>query len=77
MDTDKPVVGPDDGPDRDSKRIVVANLIRALAPGGYLVVGPSEGIYDMLEPLQRHTTFLYRKPSGVGAPERGPVIREA
>jgi chemotaxis protein methyltransferase CheR len=48
--------------DRDSKERVVANLIDAIAPGGYLVVGPSEGVYDMLEPLERHATFLYRKP---------------
>ena len=53
--------------DRQSKRTVVANLIRALAPGGYLVVGPSEGIYDMLEPLERRTAFLYQKPCGAGA----------
>ena len=41
-------------------------LINALAPGGFLVVGPSEGIYDMLSPLIRLDTFLYRKPSGDG-----------
>ena len=49
--------------DQDSKRVVVNNLIQALAPGGYLVVGPSEGIYAMLEPLERLSTFLYRKPT--------------
>jgi chemotaxis protein methyltransferase CheR len=48
--------------DRDSKQRVLANLLKALAPGGYLVVGPSEGIYDMLEPLERRTTFLYQRP---------------
>jgi chemotaxis protein methyltransferase CheR len=47
--------------DRDSKLAVVANLIRALAPDGYLVVGPSEGIYDMLEPLRKQAAFLYQK----------------
>ena len=47
--------------DRDSKRKVVGHLINALKPGGYLVVGPSEGIYDMLEPLKKHSTFLYQK----------------
>ncbi len=52
--------------DRDSKRTVVDNLINALAPGGFLVVGPSEGIFDMLRPLSRLDTFLYRKPSGDG-----------
>jgi len=48
--------------DGDSKERVVENLIRALAPGGYLVVGPSEGIYQMLDPLERQTTFLYQRP---------------
>jgi chemotaxis protein methyltransferase CheR len=50
--------------DRDSKRLVVDNLINALAPGGFLVVGPSEGIFDMLKPLTRIDTCLYRKPTG-------------
>jgi chemotaxis protein methyltransferase CheR len=50
--------------DRASKEIVVGHLIDALAPGGYLVVGPSEGIYDMLDPLERLTPYLYRKPEG-------------
>ena len=49
--------------DKESKRRVVENLIGALAPGGYLVVGPSEGIYDMLDPLERHSTFLYQQPN--------------
>ncbi|MHC4080868.1 MAG: CheR family methyltransferase [Planctomycetota bacterium] len=48
--------------DRASKETVVRHLIAALAPGGYLVVGPSEGLYDMLRPLERRTTFLYQKP---------------
>ena len=47
--------------DRDSKQQVVKNLIRAMADGGYLVVGPSEGIYDMLHDLTKHSTFLYQK----------------
>jgi chemotaxis protein methyltransferase CheR len=54
--------------DRDSKQVVINNLVRALAPGGYLVVGPSEGIYDMLGMLQKHSHFAYQKPfSGGGA----------
>lgn len=48
--------------DRDSKAIAVRNLINALAPGGSLVVGPADGIYDMLEGLQKQSTFVYRKP---------------
>jgi chemotaxis protein methyltransferase CheR len=49
--------------DRDSKRKVIAHLTDALAPGGFLVVGPSEGIYDMLAPLERRQLFLYEKPT--------------
>ncbi len=47
--------------DRDSKRVVIDNLIRALKAGGHLVVGPSEGIYDMLNPLQRLSPLIYQK----------------
>jgi len=47
--------------DQQSKRRVVENLIRAMADGGYLVVGPSEGIYDMLRDLTKHSTYLYQK----------------
>ena len=46
---------------RESKQVVVDHLVRSLSPGGYLVVGPSEGIYDMLGRLQRRSTFLYQK----------------
>jgi chemotaxis protein methyltransferase CheR len=48
--------------DRGSKAIAVNNLIESLAPGGYLVVGPSDGIYDMLGGLRRCANFLYQKP---------------
>jgi chemotaxis protein methyltransferase CheR len=47
--------------DRQSKQRVVGNLVAAMADGGYLVVGPSEGIYDMLQDLTKHSTFLYQK----------------
>ncbi len=47
--------------DRASKLNVVGLLIESLGPGGYLVVGPSEGIYDMLSPLVKKSTFLYQK----------------
>ncbi len=61
--------------DRDSKQVVIDNLIAALALGGYLVVGPSEGIYDMLDPLQKISPFLYRKveeaPAGASTGKRG------
>lgn len=47
--------------DRESKLTVIKHLIGALAPGGYLVVGPSEGIYDMLEPLKKRASCIYQK----------------
>ena len=43
--------------DRTSKQVVINNLLSALAPGGYLVVGPSEGVYDMLGQLQTPKRF--------------------
>jgi chemotaxis protein methyltransferase CheR len=48
--------------DKDSKLVVVNNLTRALAAGGHLVVGPTEGIYTMLDGLKRLKPWLYRKP---------------
>lgn len=48
--------------DRGSKEQAVRHLVAALAPGGYLVVGPADGIYDMLGDMHRESTFLYRKP---------------
>lgn len=47
--------------DRESKQAVIKHLIGAMAPGGYLVVGPSEGIYDMLEPLEKRASCIYQK----------------
>lgn len=61
--------------DRDSKRVAVGHLIDALAPGGYLVVGPADGIYELLGGLERKSSFLYRKPlsasRGSGSPATG------
>jgi len=48
--------------DRDSKARVVRHLVDAIAPGGYLVVGPADGIYDMLDGLSKRSIFLYQKP---------------
>ena len=48
--------------DRESKQTAVKNLIDALAPGGALVVGPADGIYDLLGELNKKTIFLYEKP---------------
>lgn len=48
--------------DRSSKEKVIDNLVHSLSSGGYLVLGPSEGVYDMLGMLARRSTFLYQKP---------------
>jgi chemotaxis protein methyltransferase CheR len=47
--------------DTESKQIVVRNLINALAKGGHLVIGPTEGIYAMLDPLSKLKTWLYQR----------------
>lgn len=49
--------------DRKSKEKAVANLIDALAPGGSLVVGPADGVYELLGELEKKSIFLYEKPS--------------
>jgi chemotaxis protein methyltransferase CheR len=65
--------------DGDSKQVVIKNLLHALAVGGYLVVGPSEGVYDMLHPLQKISPLLYQKvgeiPPGGSAGAGGGVPR--
>jgi chemotaxis protein methyltransferase CheR len=48
--------------DSTSKHKVVDNMVAALAKEGYLVTGPSEGIFTMLGALTRHKTWLYQKP---------------
>jgi len=48
--------------DRESKARAVRHLIEALAPGGYLVVGPADGLYDLLDGLEKRSIFLYQKP---------------
>ncbi|MEZ6129444.1 MAG: CheR family methyltransferase [Planctomycetaceae bacterium] len=47
--------------DRESKQKVIANLVRSMKDGAYLVVGPTEGIFDMLGMLKKHSEFLYQK----------------
>jgi chemotaxis protein methyltransferase CheR len=46
-----------------SKQTVLTNVVNQIAPGGYLVVGPSEGIYGLDNPLKKINTFLYQKNS--------------
>jgi len=47
--------------DAESKRKVVDVVVAALAKGGRLVVGPTEGIHNMLDGLEKVKTWLYRK----------------
>ena len=47
--------------DSSSKRAVLDNLISSLAVGGYLLIGPSEGVYDMLNPLVKAAPLVYQK----------------
>jgi chemotaxis protein methyltransferase CheR len=49
--------------DTASKQTVVRNVITSLANGGHLVVGPTEGIYMMLDPLTKLKPWLYQKLS--------------
>ena len=49
--------------DLESKQEVVRHLLGAMARGGYLVVGPTEGIYNMLGSLIKHKTWLYQRPT--------------
>jgi chemotaxis protein methyltransferase CheR len=49
--------------DTKSKQSAVANIINALASGGYLVTGPTEGIYAMLGPLNKVSPWLYQRPA--------------
>jgi chemotaxis protein methyltransferase CheR len=47
--------------DTESKQSAVKNVIDALARGGYLVVGPTEGIYTMLDSLNKLKPWLYQR----------------
>lgn len=49
--------------DAASKQAVVKNLLGSVAREGYLITGPSEGIYNMLGTLTRHKTWLYQRPA--------------
>lgn len=49
--------------DRASKATAVRHVIDALAPGGFLVVGPADGIHDLLGALEKRDSFLYRRPA--------------
>jgi chemotaxis protein methyltransferase CheR len=47
--------------DTASKQTVVKNVLAAVGKGGYLVIGPTEGIYSMLDPLAKLKPWLYQK----------------
>ena len=49
--------------DAESKRVAVRHLLSSLVKGGYLVVGPTEGIFGMLGSLTKHKTWLYQNPT--------------
>lgn len=46
--------------DLASKKVVVQHLLNALAPGGYLMIGPTEGVTPLLGGLTRIQPWLYR-----------------
>jgi chemotaxis protein methyltransferase CheR len=46
---------------RESKQKVIEQIVKAIHPGGYLVIGPSEGIFDMLPMLKRRHPFVFQK----------------
>jgi chemotaxis protein methyltransferase CheR len=47
--------------DKASKETVLSNVTNAIRPGGYLVVGPSEGVFDIPVGLERVKPFLFRR----------------
>jgi len=48
--------------DVESKKTVIRNLLPLLAKGGFLVAGPTEGIYKMLDPLKQLKSWLFQRP---------------
>ena len=47
--------------DAVSKQTVIDHMLSALEIGGYLVIGPSEGIYGMLHGLKRISPLVYQR----------------
>ena len=47
--------------DADSKRRAFENVHRAIAPGGFLVTGPAEGMSNLLDNYERIQPWLHRK----------------
>lgn len=49
--------------DANSKKTVARHIVEALAPRGYLVLGPTETIPQLSELLERRKPWLYQKPA--------------
>jgi chemotaxis protein methyltransferase CheR len=49
--------------DSESKKTVVQNVINALAKGGYLVIGATEGIHHLLGSLSKVKSWLFQRPN--------------
>jgi len=47
--------------DAKSKRTVVDGVLGSMAKGGFLVIGPTEGIQGMLGSLARLKPWLYQR----------------
>jgi chemotaxis protein methyltransferase CheR len=47
--------------DNESKTRVLKNVLAALRPGGYLVVGPTDAVARFLEDTKRERPWLFRK----------------
>jgi chemotaxis protein methyltransferase CheR len=47
--------------DKTSKETVLKHVVKAIRPGGFLVVGPSEGVFDIPHGLQRIKPYLFRR----------------
>ena len=47
--------------DRPSKKRVMANVERAIVPGGYLIAGAAEGVSDLVGDLTRIEPWLYQR----------------
>ncbi len=62
----------------DNQRAVVARLVRALAPGGYLFLGHAETLRTRppeLELCHTHGTFYYRRGKGRTAAAAAPIAK--
>ncbi len=49
--------------DANSKKAVARHMVEVMAPKGYLVLGPTEMIPQLLETLERRKPWLYQRPA--------------